>query len=93
MTKKTTKPAGTGKLYEIRTVAGFFKVPVERRELCVSEFLMWMKVCDTTEELLGKLVAPVRTVFRWIDDDKGEVHTRIVTPDGKQIYPEPGKEG
>ncbi len=85
--------SGTGKIYEIRTVKDFFKVPAERRELCVSEFLMWMGMCDGAAALLGGLVDPVRTVFTWIDDDAGKVHVRIVAPDGQQLYPEPDKKG
>lgn len=88
--KKTKKPSGN--CYEIRTVADFFNVPAERRALCLSEFALWMKVCEGTDEMLSGLVKSNRTVFGWIDDDKGEAHTRIVTPDGKQIYPEPSRE-
>lgn len=32
----------TGETYEIRTVEDFFKVPEERRRICLREFHSWM---------------------------------------------------
>lgn len=60
---------------EIRTVADFYKVPKERRSLCLSEFLIWMTVCEVTDAM--GLSKSVRDVFKWIDDDKGEMHVNI----------------
>lgn len=67
------------KTYEIRTVDDFFKVPPDRRDVCLKEFAAWMAVSDfmiaLVEETGTRLERP--DLFEWIDDEKGEVSISI----------------
>ena len=65
----------TGKTIEIRTVEDFFKIPANRRDLCLAEFLMWMMMCELGDAT--GMLKSVRDVFKWIDDDKGRAHVHI----------------
>ena len=56
--------------YKLVSVLDFLKVPQERREDCLSEFLCWLEVA----EQVSKIRASIGTeAFDWIDDGKGEM--------------------
>lgn len=59
--------------YHIRTVSDFLEVPEDRREVCVSEFLMWLSIYADAMVLLSP--AKWDGVFQWIDD--GERNVRL----------------
>lgn len=62
--------------YHIVTVHDFFKVPEDRREICLREFLVWMAMVEATECLLSGLETEPVADFHWIDDDE---HTAVVS--------------
>lgn len=81
--------------YLIRSVSDFFKVPEERRALCVKEFGDWHRMIAAVRNA-GRIVsdalgvpAPVITsdlsTYEWIDDDLGMCGLVFRGPDGVVI--------
>lgn len=73
----------TNTKYEIRTVHDFSKVPEASREVCLREFLVWLRITDRVLHamMVGIPIQPP-DAFVWIDDDKHEVTIGIT--DGQQ---------
>lgn len=61
--------------FDIKTVRDFLAVPADRRELCVLEFLSWLRLCDAIDR--SDLFQPMDT-FKWVDDDKGIAEIRAM---------------
>lgn len=66
---------GEGKTYEIRSLSDFLKVPVDRRALCLTEFSAWLDLIETNNN--DGIFRVREDRFRWIDDDKGELHASL----------------
>jgi hypothetical protein len=64
--------------YDIRTVRDFLMVPAERRAVCLSEFLSWLKWAEQAENGLGLLLVKSPDVYPWVDDGKGEMRASVV---------------
>lgn len=85
------------KKYEITTVKDIFdNVPVEKIDMCLRELAELMKrakrmnnvLCITVGLVIGK--EPLQAIewpetITWVDDDKGEIITRYIAPDGENI--------
>lgn len=66
--------------YHIETVHDFFKVPEDRRELCLREFLVWLSMVDAVQNLLNGIDAGIAD-FHWIDDDEHTAIVRVIAGD------------
>lgn len=67
--------------YKIRTVADFLAVPPDRREVCASEFVLWLAIAEDLKTLVSPAVWD--GVFEWIDDGKRDISvTLTVTKEG-----------
>jgi hypothetical protein len=73
------------KTYHIETVADFLKVPEDRLEYCLSEFLTVLRAFRDFEALIGHELVPA---FTWIDDREQhltvQVNVREPTPTKKK---------
>lgn len=67
--------------YHIATVHDFFKVPEDRRELCLREFLVWLRMVEAVQRLLSGLETEPVADFHWIDDDEHTAIVRVATGD------------
>lgn len=75
----------TGETHQIREWRDFLKVPVDRRELCLREFLIWLAMCDDMLILFAGIEMDLAEAFVWIDDDEHTVDISI--SDGATTIP------
>jgi hypothetical protein len=80
----------THQRYEIRTVTDFFKVPEDRRRICLREFHSWLAIQEGVTALLtaagDSMETPIppdaihwhNEVFTWIDDGKATIGVQMV---------------
>jgi hypothetical protein len=55
--------------YEITTLADFLKVPAERRQDCLTDFLMWLAMHEQARQMTEfKDIRFPMDQFVWIDD-------------------------
>lgn len=55
-------------LYEIRTVKDFLTVPASKRHAALTDFAMWLAICDEVAEQFEPEEVTVGNVFKWKDD-------------------------
>lgn len=87
------KSAHGPRRYEIRTVADFMAIPIEKLDDCLHDFDTWLGIQHFAREVGPKLSAEfkMRDVpgecgpdrFIWIDDGKHVATISVLTPDGK----------
>jgi hypothetical protein len=68
--------------YTIRTVHDFAMVPVESRETCLREFMLWLEMVDALKGMMQGIPVQLPEAFLWIDDGKHEVS--IIITNGEQ---------
>lgn len=65
--------------YHIESLKDFLKVPVERREACMAEFIMWLAMVDLWDVVADTIPEPIpyEAAFTWIDDGKNNVEINV----------------
>jgi hypothetical protein len=78
------------KRYFIQTVDDFFLVPVERREQCLKEFVIFMATAQLVRDIAAEVATPdairrnlTASAFEWIDDGELNVGIRLETDEQK----------
>ena len=55
-------------VYEIRSVKDFLTIPEDKRATALSDFAMWLAICDEVAEQFKPEEVAVGNVFKWKDD-------------------------
>jgi hypothetical protein len=88
----------SSQIFPLSTLGDIFNLPTrEQMVLCLKEVAETMIQARATHDLITTLmhetVIPVSgkpfewpKVINWVDDGKGEIETRYLTPDGKEIF-------
>ena len=55
-------------IYEIRDVKDFLTVPPHKRHAALTDFAIWLDICDEVAEQFKPDEVTVGNVFKWKDD-------------------------
>jgi len=93
-----TPSTPSSQVFPLSTLGDIFNLPTrEQMVLCLNEMAETMIQARVTHDLMKTLmhetVIPVSEkpfewpkVINWVDDGKGEIKTRYLSPDGKEIF-------
>jgi hypothetical protein len=65
-------------IYEIRTVADFHQIPLDKIAHCLEDFRFWLETCNALVAAnIPGLSFAIDGPFKWIDDDRHDMHASI----------------